>query len=242
MKRTRLAVFFVALGLIVAAGLSYRSQADAQSGGAAAAAPPSFVAVVDVAQLIKAHPEFSKKQEALKNKMIAEEAKFKKRQQDIIQQEKALQSSGLRAGSPEHQKALDTISKLYAEFETDARSMQRRFALENSQIMFDTYQDIKLTIGEFAKARRIAQVTDYRFFKPDPADPQTVAEDMDQKLVWFDDTLNVTKFVIYQMYDVRKIQRPTDAELTKMFEQGNAAPQQPVPQTATPPNAGGARF
>jgi hypothetical protein len=74
--------------------------------------------------------------------------------------------------------------------------------------MYDTYQDIKKVIGEFAKKRSIAQVTDYRVFEVNPADPQLVAEDMDQKLVWFDDRLNVTDYVIDALYAAHNMPRP----------------------------------
>ncbi|GHT25908.1 hypothetical protein FACS18942_02130 [Planctomycetales bacterium] len=184
---------------------------------AAPASPPSFFAVVDVAQLIKTHPVFVQKQDALKARMVAEEAKFKARQEIIVNKEKAVSQSQLKAGTTEHQNAIDEVTGLYADFEKDARNMQRRFALENSQIMYDTYQDIKKTIAAFAKARRIGQVTDYRFFEPNPGDPQSVAEDMDQKLVWFDETLDITTFIIYQMYDDNKLPRPSQEELAKMI-------------------------
>lgn len=227
MKQTRWIVFFVALGLSLG---SFLGQAAAQQ--QPAAGPPSFVAVVDVAQLIKAHPDFTKKQDALKNKMLAEEAKFKTRQQAMADKEKAMQAGPLKPGTAEHQNAIDEIAGLYADFEKDARSMQRRFALENSQIMYDTYQDIKKTIAKFAKARRIAQVTDYRFFEANPAEPQSVAEDMDQKLVWFDETLDITTFVIFQMYDDRGMQRPSAEDLAKLTGQGSGAAPQPSAASA----------
>ncbi|MCL2742270.1 MAG: OmpH family outer membrane protein [Planctomycetaceae bacterium] len=221
---------------LFAAGLAFGfllNQASAQQ--AAPAGPPSFFAVVDVAQLIKTHPDFIQKQEALKQKMVNEEAKFKARQEAIVNKEKAVQQMQLRAGTAEHQNAVDEIAGLYADFEKDARAMQRRFALENSQIMFDTFQDIKKTLGAFAKTRRIGQITDYRFFDPNPLDPQSVAEDMDQKLVWFDESLDITTFIIYQMYDDRKLQRPNAEELVKMIG-GKMPGIQGKNSTATAPN------
>jgi hypothetical protein len=65
--------------------------------------------------------------------------------------------------------------------------------------MYDVYKDIKTTIGRFATARNIAQVTDFRDFEPNPADPQSVAEDMDQRLVWFNPMLNVTQHIIHEL-------------------------------------------
>jgi Skp family chaperone for outer membrane proteins len=175
---------------------------------AAAQGLPQFVAVVDVAQLIKNHPDFRVKQEALQKTVQAEEAKFRSKQEQIVAKEKALSSSALNPGTPEHQKQMDEIADEYADFEKEAKTMQRKFALENSKIMYETYKDIKQSIGKFAKARKIAQVTDFRVFEPNPLEPQSVAEDMDQKLVWFDETLNITDLIISQLYADRGLQRP----------------------------------
>jgi Skp family chaperone for outer membrane proteins len=190
--------FFVALSLTIG---GFVSQATAQG-------LPQYVAVVDVAQLIKEHPEFRGKQEELQKEVQAEEAKFRTRQQQIMDKDKALQSSAAKPGTPEHQRQVDEIAGEYADFEKDVKAMQRKFALKNSQIMYDTYQDIKKVIGEFAQKRNIAQVTDYRVFDVNPAEPQSVAEDMDQKLVWFDPKLNVTEYVINDLYAARNMQRP----------------------------------
>ncbi|MDR2705779.1 MAG: OmpH family outer membrane protein [Planctomycetaceae bacterium] len=217
MKQTCWMTFFVALCMTVG---GFVSQTTAQG-------LPQFVAVVDVAQLIKEHPEFRGKQEALQEKVRAEEAKFRARQQQITDKDKALQTSAAKPGTPEHQRQVDEIANEYADFEKDVKTMQRKFALENSKIMYDTYQDIKKVIGEFAKKRNIAQVTDYRVFEVNPAEPQLVAEDMDQKLVWFDDRLNVTELVINELYAARNMQRPP-----KQQQQANAG--RPATPAAAP--------
>ncbi len=204
---------------------------------AAAQGLPNFVAVVDVAQLIKRHPEFKAKQDALQGEMLSKEAYFKKKQEDIATKEKSLATAGLKQGSPEFQKAADEIQSDYTDFEKEAKAEQRRFALKNSQIMYDTYKDIKAEIGKFATARKIAQVTDFRMFEPDPAIPQTVAEDMDQKLVWYDPQLDITELVLKQMCDARGVPvPPKDApgaggQLVAPRTAGaQAAPGQPAPR------------
>jgi Skp family chaperone for outer membrane proteins len=207
-------ILCVALMLALVSGVSAQ-QATRQVAPQAApqAAPqdqtlPTMVAVVDVAQLIKAHPEFKAKQEALQTQLKQAEQTFQGRQQKIRDKQKALESTNLKPGTPDHQKLLDEIANELADFEKDAKQLQRKFALENSKIMYETYQDIKNVIKAFAKARNIAQVTDFREFDPNPAEPQSVAEDMDQKLVWFDERLNVTPWVIRDMYTARGLQPP----------------------------------
>ncbi|MDR2439013.1 MAG: OmpH family outer membrane protein [Planctomycetaceae bacterium] len=219
MKQTCWITLFVALMTVG----GFVSQATAQG-------LPNLVAVVDVAQLIKEHPEFLTKQEALQKLVQVEEAKFRARQKQITDKDKALQNSGFKPGTAEHQKQVDEIANEYADFEKDVKTMQRKFALENSKIMYETYQHIKKVIGNFAKQRRIAQVTDYRIFEVNPAEPQLVAEDMDQNLVWFDEQLNITELVINALYADLGKQRPaktaanTAVPLTTTQPQPQATP------------------
>ena len=176
---------------------------------------PNLVAVIDVAQVIRLHPTFMEQQEALQTRIRHAEAQFQQRQEAITARQRALEASPHRPGSPEHQQLLDGIVNEAADFERDVRTQQRRFALDNSRIMYDTYQDIRATIGRWAMARGVAQVTDIREFEVNPADPQTVAEEMDQRLVWFNPSLNITQQIIGEVY---------------------AAHGRPVPsQTANPP-------
>ena len=196
------------IGIAIVLG-TYVVPAIAQTQPAAQQAPsPTLIAVIDVAQVIKLHPIFIDEQTKLKNEIDRAEGEFKSRQDAIANKQKALETSGLRAGTPEHNRALEEITNLIADFERDARNQQRKFALANSQIMYDTYKDIKKIIGAFALANGIAQVTDYREFEPNPANPQEVAEDMDQRLVWFNPSLNITQHIIRSVYAARGMQPP----------------------------------
>ena len=212
----------IVLGIYAVPGITQQSQQ------AAAPQIPYLVAVLDVAQVIKSHPDFTQRQNALQEKVRTAEATFQKRQEAIAAKQKSLEASPHRPGSPQHQQILDEIASDLADFERDAKTEQRRFALENSKIMYDTYQDIKATINRYATARGIAQVTDYREFEPNPAEPQSVAEDMDQRLVWFNPQLNITRVIVGEIYAARGMQPP--AQTAGNAPQQNAAP----PRTAAP--------
>ena len=196
------------VGIAIVLGI-YAVPAITQQQQATQPAAPIYVAVIDVAQVMKLHPLFMERQEALAAQIKQAEASFLARQDTIENKRKGLEASQLRPGSPEYQHQLDAIAHEMSDFERDARTLQRRFALENSKIMYETYQDIKATIARYAHANGIAQVTDYREFEPNPADPQSVAEDMDQRLVWFNPSLNITRQIINQTYAARGLQPPT---------------------------------
>jgi Skp family chaperone for outer membrane proteins len=175
-----------------------------QAAAPPAAQIPNLVAVIDVAQVIKQHPDFIAKQAALQEKVKQADAAFQARQEDIAKKQKTLENPQYRQGTPEHQRLLDDIANDLAEFEKDAKTLQRKFSLENSNIMYETYKDIKGTIGRYATARGIAQVTDFREFEANPAIPETVAEDMDQRLVWYNKDLNITTYILKDIYAARQ--------------------------------------
>ena len=161
---------------------------------------PYLVAVIDLAQVIKQHPDFIARQTSLATEVKTTEETFQKREAEILAQRKALESSTTyKPGTAEYQQQLDIIANKVADFERDAKTYQRKFAIENSKIMYDTYKDIKAAIERYATSMRIAQVTDYRELEVNPLEPQTVAEDMDQRLVWFNSRLNITSQIINEV-------------------------------------------
>ncbi len=199
MKKTCWTILFVALCFTIG-GLVSQVGSQNQAGGV-----PQFIAVVDVAELIKAHPDFKAKTTALQERMKIEEGTLRDQQKIIEQKELKFQQSSLKPNTPEHTRELEALQNEAIEFEKVFKSKQRAFALENSQILFDTYQDIKREIGAYAEPRRIAQVTDYRMFVPSPLEPQSVMEDMEQKLVWFNVQLDITEYIVDVIYQRRNL-------------------------------------
>jgi Skp family chaperone for outer membrane proteins len=217
------------VGIAIALGI-YAIPAITQQTPSAGTPPiPNLVAVIDVAQVIKSHPEFISRQEGLQKQAKEWEAAFQKQQEAIENKQKSLQaSSTLRPGTAEHQRALDDIANEVAEYEKNLKTQGRKFELENARIMYDIYQDIKATIEKYAVSRGIAQVTDYREFEVIPTVPQTVAEDMDQRLVWYNRSLNITQVITKEIYAARGMQPPVQAASTNGARSANNAPAAPA--------------
>ena len=193
MKKTCWTVLFV--GLCFAFG-GLVSQVTSQN----APQLPVYVAVADVAELIKVHPEFKAKTQALQAKMKAEEDALLAVRKQIEDKQLQLGNSGLVVGSDAHTARLEEIESAMLKLDKDFKSKQRALALENSQILFDTFQDIKREIAIYSETRLVAQVVDIRMFTPNPANPQSVVEDMEQKLVWYNPRLDITAVIANQIY------------------------------------------
>ncbi|MGL4943681.1 MAG: OmpH family outer membrane protein [Thermoguttaceae bacterium] len=196
-------VLVASVVLVSISGATAVAQPPAAAPAAAPAALPSLVAVVDLAQLIQNHPDFKGKMEALQNEFRTKEAAFQQRQQEVETKANELKNSVFKPGTPEYLKASDEIASMMGALEADAKKTQREIAIRNSNILFETFQDIKREIAAFANAKGIAQVTDYRQFEVNPNDPQAVSDDMEQKLVWFNSSLEITDVILRQMYQRR---------------------------------------
>ena len=192
--------YWIILGITLALALGVYVIPGTAQQQAAAPQLPFQVAVVDLAQVIRAHPDFLAAQAQLQEEVRQAAAHFQAARDQIEAEERRIQGMDLRPNSDEHQRLVADLTRRVADFEANFRAQHRRFALREAQIMYDTHRNIKDTIARYAQARNIAQVTDFRCFDVDPADPATVAEDMDQRLVWFSPQLNITPFIVQQLY------------------------------------------
>lgn len=198
MKKIILSVMVVSVVMI-----SPYLAAQTPPAAAPAQAVPNLVAVVDLAQLIQNHPDFKEKMDALQNDVRSKDAEFTQRQQKVEAEVNKLKNSVFKPQSPEYLKASDDVAKMVTDLESDAKKAQREIAIRNSNLLYETFEDVKREIGAFAGAKGIAQVTDYRQFEINPNDPQAVSDSMEQKLVWYNSSLEITEVILRQMYQRR---------------------------------------
>ncbi|HBT78270.1 MAG TPA: hypothetical protein DEB39_15405, partial [Planctomycetaceae bacterium] len=190
-------VFCAAVLVSVFSIAAYGQQPAA--GTASQAPPPYRVAVLDLAQLVRNHPQFKGKMDTLQKELTETDARFQEQQKAIraeAQQLEALSGTTIKPGSDEHTKRADALQAKMVALDVEAKKAQRNIALKNSQIMYDTFMDIRREIEAFAVPYGIAQVTDYRQMEVTPTDPQSVAEEMEQRVIWYNKTIDVTEHVL----------------------------------------------
>lgn len=192
-------IYTTALVAILTASVYAQNQAAAP---AAAAPLPYQIAVVDLAQLVKQHPLFESKMQALQAKLVAIDADFRKRQEAIKAEAKKLDdmaTASVKPGTRAYDELADQVTAKMTALDVEAKKTQRNIALENSQIMYDTFVDIRAEIEAFAAKFPIAAVVDYRKMEVTATDPQTVAEEMEQKFVWHNKRLDITDNILAQL-------------------------------------------
>jgi Skp family chaperone for outer membrane proteins len=198
------------------------------------APPPSLVAIIDLAKVIQWHPEFIRRQQDLKARAAQAEASIRTKQEKLAERQKGLETSQLVPGTPQYLQIADEITKSATDLQMEFKTLDRQFTLDNAKIMYDVFEDIKMSIGKYAEPRGIAQVTDQRDFKSNPLDPQTVIEDMDQRLVWYSKRLNITDTIIREIYAARNVPAPADLSVAPP---GSAAAARTATAAPTPPGA-----
>ncbi|MDR1289921.1 MAG: OmpH family outer membrane protein [Planctomycetaceae bacterium] len=221
-KRTNWIPLVVVLVLGFAGVVS--SVANAQTGAAAAQPQPRpyQVAVVDIAQLIKNHPDFTAKQEELQKFAKNKEVEFEARKQKIQEREQTLSGLKLTPGTPDHDRAVAEITTLVTDLDKDVKIAQRKVMTENSIILHNVYKEIRDEIGVVAKAGRIAQVMDYRPIEATPADQNSVAAMLEQSLIWHDDNLDISQYIVQRLYQKRQIAKIPDLKALREEEKAKA--------------------
>jgi Skp family chaperone for outer membrane proteins len=235
-KRTNWIPLVVVLILGFAGVVS--SVANAQTATAAAQPRPYQVAVVDIAQLIKNHPDFTAKQEELQKFAKEKEVEFEARKQKIQEREKTLTGLKLTPGTPEHDKAVAEITTLVTDLDKDVKIAQRKVMTENSIILHNVYKEIRDEIGVVAKAAQIAQVMDYRPIEATPADQNSVAAMLEQSLIWHDDNLDISQAIVNRLYQKRQIAKVPNLKAIREKEKQAAAAAQNPQATGTTPQIG----
>jgi Skp family chaperone for outer membrane proteins len=199
---------------------------------AAPAGPPRFVATVDLGRLMQSHPEFKAKMEVIQEQKKKLDAEFLGKQNALREQAKKLDESGIRPGTDPYQQQVEEITKAYGNLEVEAKNELRKLEVKNSTVIYDIFSEIKQELSAYCKHYGIAQVTDVRKMEVVPTIPQTVMEDIEQRLVWSDEQIDLTNTIKMQLYKKRGLQVPAETAVV------GASPTATLQPTTASPNNG----
>jgi Skp family chaperone for outer membrane proteins len=197
---------------------------------------PYQVAVVDIAQLIKYHPDFESRQKGLQELAQQKDKEFSARKTEIEQRRATLAAHNYQPGTKEHDDYVSEITMKGTEFDKDLKLTQRKLVTENSKILYEIYKEVQEEIAVVAKGYKIAQVMDYRSIEAAPNEPQSVAAMLEQNLIWYDDALDISQAIMNRLYEKRGRQKDTVNLKTARAKEKEEAKQAAAPKV--PPVAG----
>ena len=159
----------------------------------AASAPPTRVALIDMAKVFKNSRLFLSKRDALKRQITETEESAKSTQTELLQMKKRLDA--LEQGTDKRADLEVTLKTKTAEFEKFRQSAQKRFLKLEAEIYREIYDLITTTVANHAREHDIDLVVR---FKSDPIaedDPAKMLEEFN-RLVIYETGLDITDEII----------------------------------------------
>lgn len=152
------------------------------------------VAVVDIGLIFKNHPSFSRELESLK----AEADGFKEETRQL--QAKLIEKAGVlknyQPDSPEFRQAETDLATESAALEVQQRSKLRGLMEREAVLHHDTYMQIKAAISRYCEERAIQLVIRHDSAKMDPAQPGTIMQKVNSKIVFHRPDNEITQQIV----------------------------------------------
>jgi Skp family chaperone for outer membrane proteins len=148
------------------------------------------IGVVDVNQLFKKHAGLKEKLIALQVEASLTQAKYESELKTNAK--KAQQLKNLTSESQDYKKLDDDIIKDKARIETEIALARKDFTRREARLYLDTYQQIKKDVEKIAKEKHLVVVLNENLGEMKTDNPEDVARGISAKVLWFDDSTNLT--------------------------------------------------
>ena len=155
------------------------------------------VAIVDIGEIFKNHPNFSQQLDGLKQKADAFKASSIQAQQDLIQKAEVLKN--FTPGSPDYQAEEAKLAKESATMEVEQKLAMRELMQAEARLHFDTYEQVNQLIEQYCDSRGIHLVLRYNSQKMDPNNPATVMQRVNSSVIFHNPATDITSIVIGQL-------------------------------------------
>lgn len=171
---------------VVAAGLIFAVPAGLQA--------QSNIAVVDIAEVFKAHTRFNNSLDAMKQDVET----FKNRIQAETQrlQAQSEQLNAYSASSAEYKELESQLTNDTAKLSVFRNQQNREFLEKEARLYFDTYVEISEALNQLTQERGITLVLRVDNKEPDPADSQTILQAVNRNIVYKRADRDITAMLI----------------------------------------------
>jgi Skp family chaperone for outer membrane proteins len=188
-----LSVFGLMLGASLCWGQANRPPAVQAATSATAG---TNVALLDLGYILRNHPGYTAKRNALKERaqaMTSQEASLQKQLQAEGAKLREFQS-----GSLEHKQLESRLLKQASDFQLQAKIDRRELAEEEAKMLFDTYTEVQQVIDRLAKTYGIQLVIRFDRERMDPSDPDSISRGLMNPVV-FHRERDITDLVLREL-------------------------------------------
>ena len=155
-----------------------------------------LVAVLDVAKVFKANPEFDAQMERIKDEAEALKLQIQKQQENIRSRAEAV--AQMEIGSTERNQQEAALEQEQAALRTHARQAEADLLKREAKIYYDTYVKMQNVVGSLATKYGITLVLRFDSAEIDPENRGEVIKGVNRQVVYHH-KLDLTKMVIQQL-------------------------------------------
>lgn len=162
-----------------------------------AAQAQTNVALVDIGKIFKSHPVFGQQLEGLRQEAEQFKAQTQQMQQALIQEAQGLQE--YEPTSPEFKAEETRLAQKSAAKEVEQRNKMRDLMKIEAQLHFDTYNEIKAMIAEYAQKQGVRMVMRYNNQEVDPSVPASIMQKVNSSIVFHTNQKDITQEIVGQI-------------------------------------------
>ena len=155
------------------------------------------VAIVDVGQIFKSHPQFDRQLQQLK----AEADQFKANSMQL-REEMVAKSEQLNAFTPdseEFKNAETMLAQELAKLEVEQRNAMRKLMQREAKLHFDTYQQVKQTVTDYCAEKGFRLVLRHSTLELDIDNPNSIMQEVNNNIVFFSPGRDITGAIIQKL-------------------------------------------
>ena len=166
------------------------------------------VALVDVGMIFKSHPVFGQQLEQLRSEAEQFKAQTQQLQQSLIKEAQGL--SQYEPTSPEFKAEETRLAQKSAATEVEQRNRMRDLMKKEAKLHFDTYNEIKAVISEYAIKQGIRMVMRYNSQPLDPNVPASIMQKVNGSIVFHTNQKDITEEIVGQIARTQAASRATE--------------------------------
>lgn len=155
------------------------------------------VAIVDIGEIFKSHPQFTQQLESLKQEAEQFKATSLQLQQMLIQKAEVLKQ--YTPGSAEFKQAEAGLAQESAAMEVDQRDKMRQLMQQEARLHFDTYAAVNKLIEQYCDQRGIQLVLRFNSEQMDPKNPGSIMQRVNGSIIYHEQDKDITSQIIAQL-------------------------------------------
>lgn len=152
------------------------------------------IAVVDIGYVFDNHSGFVATMKSMKSQMEQIEQSLKTERDRIAAQEKQL-AENLKPNTPEYKALDEQIARAKADFNLKMNSLRKDLMAKESQVYFQTYQQVRSAVTNYARQRNIGLVLRFNGEEPNPDVRPDIIKAINNP-IWHQDNIDITREVL----------------------------------------------